>query len=125
MANFAQQRVAGNQVVLANKDDIYHTLTTNHSITTVKDSKNGNYERVRAQASVQRKFGVSADCSDCKRKIDATTRVEVSIPMGLSREDAEKFIATVFKPAIENMEARLRAGLTHGFATHPDTSVGE
>lgn len=125
MANFAQQRVSGNQVVSANKDDIHHTLTTNHTIATVVDKRNGNYERVRAQTSVQRKFGVSADCSDCKRKLDATCRIEQSIPLGLSKDDAAKYIATVFEPAVANARARLEGGLAHGFATTPDTSVGE
>lgn len=125
MANFAQQRVSGNQVVSANKDDIHHTLTTNHSIATIVDKRNGNYERVRGQTSVQRKFGVSADCSDCKRKLDATCRIELSIPLGLTREDAAKYVATVFEPAVANMRARLTNGLTYGFASTPDTSVGE
>lgn len=125
MANFAPQRVNGHQVVSANKDDIHHTLTTNQSITTVVDKRNGNYERVRAQSSVQRKFGVSADCSDCKRKLDATCRIEQSIPLGLSPADAAKYIATVFEPAVANARARLQGGLVHGFATTPDTSVGE
>lgn len=121
---FVQQTVRGNQVIAANPDDINHTLLVNRSISTIKDKINGTYERVRGNTSVQRKFGVDTDCTDCKRKLDASFRVEWSIPQGLSVADRLAFIATVAVPATENALARLRGGETVGFAVNTDTSVG-
>lgn len=123
--SFVQQTVRGNQVIAANPDDINHTLLINRSISTIKDKVNGTYERVRGNTSVQRKFGVDTDCSGCKRKLDASVRVEWSIPQGLAEADRLKFIATVAVPATENALARLRGGETVGFAVNTDTSVGE
>lgn len=123
--SFVQQTVRGNQVIAANPDDINHTLLINRSISTIKDKVNGTYERVRGNTSVQRKFGVDTDCSGCKRKLDASVRVEWSIPQGLTEADRLKFIATVAVPATENALARLRGGETVGFAVNTDTSVGE
>ena len=123
--NFVQQTVRGNQVIAANPDDINHTLLINRSISTIKDKINGTYERVRGNTSVQRKFGVDTDCATgCKRKLDASVRIEWSLPQGLSEADRLKFIATVAVPATENALARLRGGETVGFAVNPSTSAG-
>lgn len=123
MSKFKLQTVVGSQRKYANPDDINHVIMANQSMSRTKQGTE-TFDYVRGNTTVQKRYDVKLCADKCAARLNASARVDFSLPAALTKEQAGDFLTSVLGPVVAATLMRVQNNGLRGFIVDLDISTG-